>query len=138
LVNADIQSHISEAYGLLREIRYPLVRLHGLIGKAQRGDRLLANRTQTRHLTLCGSGLPTKLRHDNVDNWNSNGSVFSGRAFTKFWLGYCDTLLACYALFKIDCRQLAFPDYLESIAGNAGSSWQGLAKQAIEKYAPLP
>ena len=39
--------------------------------------------------------------HTNADIWKSNGPVFIPRAFTGFWLDFCDVLLACYVLFKI-------------------------------------
>jgi hypothetical protein len=33
--------------------------------------------------------------HTNADIWQSNGPVFIPRAFTQFWLDFCDVLLAC-------------------------------------------
>jgi hypothetical protein len=67
----------------------------------------------------------------NSDIWQSNGPVFIPRAFTQFWLDYCDTSLACFAMLKI-----AYPDarshkIWNGIAGNAGPSWHNLAPATV-------
>ena len=72
----------------------------------------------------------------NADIWQSNGPVFIGRAFTQFWLDFCDVLLMCYVLLKIGYPTLDLPETAEGIAGNAGQSWHGLAPAAIAAYFP--
>ena len=72
--------------------------------------------------------------HTNADIWRSNGPVFIGRAFTQFWLDFCDILLMCYVLLKIGYPELRLPEALEGIAGNAGQGWQGMAPAAIAAY----
>lgn len=72
--------------------------------------------------------------HTNADIWQSNGPVFIGRAFTAFWLDFCDVLLACYVLFKIGYPSLTLPSVVRSVAGNAGEAWHGLAPSAITAY----
>ena len=72
--------------------------------------------------------------HTNADIWQSNGPVFIGRAFTRFWLDFCDVLLACYALFKIGYSELSLPDVARSVAGNAGDAWHGIAPAAMAAY----
>jgi hypothetical protein len=76
--------------------------------------------------------------HTNADIWRSNGPVFIGRAFTQFWLDFCDVLLVCYILLKIGFPNLRVPDALEGIAGNAGDGWHGIAPAAVEAYFPTP
>jgi len=75
--------------------------------------------------------------HTNADIWQSNGPVFIGRAFTQFWLDFCDVLLVCYILLKIGYPALNLPDAMDGIAGNAGQGWQGLAPAAIAAYFPV-
>jgi hypothetical protein len=72
--------------------------------------------------------------HTNADIWQSNGPVFIPRAFTKFWLDFCDVLLACYVLFRIGFPQLSLPNVVRSVAGNAGDAWHGLAPAAMTAY----
>jgi hypothetical protein len=69
--------------------------------------------------------------HTNADIWQSNGPVFIPRAFTRFWLDFCDVLLACYVLFKIGYPGLSLPDVVRPVAGNAGDAWHGLAPTAM-------
>jgi hypothetical protein len=70
------------------------------------------------------------------DIWQSNGPVFIGRAFTQFWLDFCDVLLACYVLLKIGYPALELPEAVDGIAGNAGPAWQGLAPATVAAYFP--
>jgi hypothetical protein len=74
--------------------------------------------------------------HTNADIWQSNGPVFIGRAFTQFWLDFCDVLLACYVLLKVGYPPLELPSAVDGIAGNAGEGWHGLAPAAIAAYFP--
>ena len=74
--------------------------------------------------------------HTNADIWQSNGPVFIGRAFTKFWLDFCDVLLVCYVLLKIGYPALNLPEVVAGIEGNAGPGWQGLAPDAVAAYFP--
>lgn len=74
--------------------------------------------------------------YTNADIWQSNGPVFIGKAFTQFWLDFCDVLLVSYVLLKIAYPTLDLPDVVEGIAGNAGSSWHGLAEAAVAAYFP--
>jgi hypothetical protein len=69
--------------------------------------------------------------HTNADIWQSNGPVFIPRALTRFWLDFCDVLLACYVLFKIGYPRLSLPDVVHSVADNAGDAWHGLAPAAM-------
>jgi hypothetical protein len=72
--------------------------------------------------------------HTNADIWQSNGPVFIGRAFTQFWLDFCDVLLVCHILLKIGYPPLRKGTSLEAIAGNAGVSWHGIAPAAVAAY----
>lgn len=72
----------------------------------------------------------------NADIWRSNGPVFIGSAFTRFWLDFCDVLLMCYVLLKIGYPALDLPEVVDGIADNAGQSWHGLALVAIAAYFP--
>jgi hypothetical protein len=72
--------------------------------------------------------------HTNADIWESNGPVFIPRAFTGFWLDFCDVLLACYILFKIGYPGLSLPDVVRSVSGNAGDAWHGVAPVAMAAY----
>ena len=74
--------------------------------------------------------------HTNADIWQSNGPVFIGRAFTQFWLDFCDVLLVCYVLLKIGYPALNLPDVVDGIASNAGPRWYGLAPAAVAAYFP--
>jgi len=74
--------------------------------------------------------------HTNADIWQSNGPVFIGRAFTLFWLDFCDVLLACYIFLKIGYPPLNLPDALGGIAGNTGAEWHGIAPASINTYFP--
>lgn len=74
--------------------------------------------------------------YTNGDIWQSNGPVFVDRAFTRFWLDYCDTLLACYVLFKIGHPSLTLPKCVKSIPAVAGTPWHGVAEEAIRQYFP--
>jgi hypothetical protein len=74
--------------------------------------------------------------HTNVDIWKSNGPVFIPKAFTQFWLDFCDVLLACYVLLKIGYPTLTLPDVVDGIAGNGGAAWHGLAEAAVAAYFP--
>ena len=69
--------------------------------------------------------------YSNGDIWQSNGPVFVPRAFTQFWLDYCDTSLACLALRKIAHPAAKGNHLWKDIAGNAGMSWHGLAPQVV-------
>jgi hypothetical protein len=104
--------------------------------------------------TLAGSGLfgihpdgVLRSLHDNVCSyahsqpgytnaniWQSNGPVFIPRAFTQFWLDFCDVLLVCYVLLKIGYPGLNLPDVTDGIAGNAGDTWHDLAPAAMAAY----
>lgn len=72
----------------------------------------------------------------NADIWQSNGPVFIGAGFTQFWLDYCDSLIACYILLKIGYPALPLPSSMNSVAANAGPSWNGLAQNALGAYFP--
>jgi hypothetical protein len=74
--------------------------------------------------------------YTNADIWQSNGPVFISRAFTQFWLDFCDILLVSYILLKIAYPALALPDAVDGIAGNAGAGWHGLAEAAVAAYFP--
>ena len=74
--------------------------------------------------------------YTNADIWQSNGPVFIGKAFTQFWLDFCDVLLVSYILLKIAYPALDLPDVMEGIAGNAGGGWHGLAEAAVASYFP--
>jgi hypothetical protein len=74
--------------------------------------------------------------YTNTDIWQSNGPVFIGRAFTQFWLDFCDVLLVSYILLKIAYPALDLPEVVEGIAGNAGSGWHGLSEAAVAAYFP--
>jgi len=65
------------------------------------------------------------------DIWQSNGPVFVPRAFTQFWLDFCDTSLVCFALLKIAHPAAKGSRLWKDIAGNAGASWHGLAPQTV-------
>jgi hypothetical protein len=68
----------------------------------------------------------------NADIWQSNGPVFVPRAFTQFWLDYCDTSLACFALLKIAYPAANGHKMWKHIAGNTGTSWHGMASQTVK------
>jgi hypothetical protein len=72
--------------------------------------------------------------YSNADLWQSNGPVFSGRVFTQFWKDFCDTIAACYVLFKIGYPTLALPDVVSSIFGATGPAWHGLAEAAQAEF----
>jgi hypothetical protein len=72
--------------------------------------------------------------YTNADIWRSNGPVFIPRAFTRFWLDFCDVIVACYVLFKIGYPPLVMPAGLDEVAGNAGDSWHGLAPATLNAY----
>jgi hypothetical protein len=74
--------------------------------------------------------------YTNGDIWRSNGPVFVPRAFTQFWLDYCDTLLACYVLLKIGYPSLVLPDGVDGVTGNAGKTWHGLAEPTMAEFFP--
>jgi hypothetical protein len=76
--------------------------------------------------------------HTNADIWRSNGPVFIGRAFTQFWLDFCDALLMCYVLLKIGYPDLRLPEALEGVADNAGQGWRGMAPATIAAYFQTP
>ena len=63
--------------------------------------------------------------------WQSNGPVFVPRAFTQFWLDFCDTSLACFVLLKLADPSARGHQMFESIAGNTGASWHGLAPATV-------
>lgn len=67
----------------------------------------------------------------NGDIWQSNGPVFIPRAFTQFWLDYCDTSLACMALLKLALQHTKGDPIWIEVAGNAGSSWHGSAPETV-------
>jgi hypothetical protein len=69
--------------------------------------------------------------YSNPDLWASNGPVFIGRVFTQFWKDYCDTLAACYVLFKIGYPALVLPDSVRPIFAVTGPTWHGIA-EAVE------
>ena len=69
----------------------------------------------------------------NIDIWQSNGPVFIPRAFTQFWLDYCDTSLACFALLKLAYPSAKGHKMFKAIAGNAGNSWHGLAPATVKE-----
>lgn len=68
----------------------------------------------------------------NGDIWQSNGPVFIPRAFTQFWLDYCDTSLVCFTLLKLAYPGVMGDRMLRAIAKNAGPSWHGLAPATVK------
>jgi hypothetical protein len=68
----------------------------------------------------------------NGDIWQSNGPVFIPRAFTQFWLDYCDTSLACFALLKLAYPSTKGHEMFKDIADNVGQSWHGLAPATVK------
>ena len=68
----------------------------------------------------------------NGDIWQSNGPVFIPRAFTRFWLDFCDTSLACFAMLKLAVPAAKGDSSFKDIAGNAGAAWHGLAPATVE------
>ncbi len=68
----------------------------------------------------------------NSDIWQSNGPVFVPRAFAQFWLDYCDTSLACFALLKIAHPSARGHKMWKQIAGNAGTAWHGVAVATVK------
>ena len=74
--------------------------------------------------------------YTNADIWKSNGPVFIGRAFTQFWLDFCDVLLVSYVLLKVAYPTLNVPSVVTGIPGNAGPGWHGLAPAAVAAYFP--
>jgi hypothetical protein len=71
--------------------------------------------------------------YTNFDVWQSNGPVFSGRAFTQFWKDFCDTLAACYILFKVGYPSLELPDEMDSVYPTTGPTWHGLGEAAMRQ-----
>jgi hypothetical protein len=69
----------------------------------------------------------------NGDIWQSNGPVFIPRAFTQYWLDFCDTSLACFALLKMTYPEARGDVIWVEIAGNAGPSWNDLAEEVVEQ-----
>ena len=68
----------------------------------------------------------------NGDIWQSNGPVFVPRAFTQFWLDFCDTSLACFAMLKLAFPAAKADGMWKEIAGNVGAAWHGLAPATVE------
>lgn len=68
----------------------------------------------------------------NGDIWQSNGPVFIPRAFTQFWLDYCDTSLACFVLLKLAYPEVKGDSMFKPIAKAAGASWHGLAPATVK------
>ena len=72
--------------------------------------------------------------HTNFDIWQSNGPIFSGRAFTQFWLDFCDTIALCYVLLKIGWPALALPTDARPLFPFADERWHGLGERIQAEF----
>lgn len=76
----------------------------------------------------------SRAGHTNADIWQSNGPVFIGRAFTQFWIDFCDTIALCYILLKIGWPVLVLPDEAESLYGFANDRWDGIGDAVRDAF----
>lgn len=74
--------------------------------------------------------------HTNVDIWQSNGPVFVGKAFTQFWIDFCDTVALSYVLLKIGWQDLELPDVVRPLFSFADERWDGLGSQVEAEFFP--
>jgi hypothetical protein len=90
-------------------------------------------RSLYRHLSRYAHSQPG---FSNTDLWRSNGPIFSGRVFTHFWADFCDTIAACYVLFKIGYPALVLPEVVHSIYPSTGGSWHKLGPATKTEFFP--
>ncbi len=75
--------------------------------------------------------------HTNGDIWQSNGPVFVGGGFTRFWEDLCDTIALCYVLYKIGWSELVLPADAHPLFEFANERWgDGLGGKLLESFFP--
>lgn len=74
--------------------------------------------------------------HTNADIWQSNGPVFIPRAFTQFWIDFCDTIAVCYVLLKIGWDELELPDTARPLFRFADERWNDLGSKVEAEFFP--
>lgn len=69
----------------------------------------------------------------NNDIWQSNGPVYRSDAFATFWTLFCDTSLACFALFRMSFPPAKGFTALRDHAASTtpGTHWHGLAAATV-------
>lgn len=78
----------------------------------------------------------SRAGHTNVDIWQSNGPVFIPKAFTQFWIDFCDTVAVCYVLLKIGWDELELPDTACPLFGFADDRWNDLGSKVEAEFFP--
>jgi hypothetical protein len=72
--------------------------------------------------------------HTNVDIWQSNGPVFIPKAFTQFWIDFCDTVALSYVLLKIGWKDLELPNAARPLYGFADDRWNDLGSKVEAEF----
>lgn len=78
----------------------------------------------------------SRAGHTNYDIWQSNGPVFIGKAFTQFWMDYCDAVALCYVLLRIGWPNLALPGVARPLFGWASQRWNGIGEAVEAEFFP--
>jgi hypothetical protein len=99
----------------------------GLFGRRPEGivQRVYSNLCRYAH---------SRAGHRNADIWQSNGPVFIPKAFTQFWIDFCDTVALSYVLLKIGWEDLELPDTARPLYGFADESWNDLASKVEAEF----